>query len=578
MQSRVEDTDGTDQNCETIKLPRLLCFLNDWIQSLLISSDKKNLTDEKKSKVEGVEAYMDLRCWKIFKFCLEDSLKFCVSLNMSRNLLRPVHLIAKNALSLLENSSIGPEEFSISGENYKLYDTALECVSLVFSSHGGLSNENLELWVSTTCVLLELVHKMYTKRLDGSNMGIFALRFLCFVLQPFSKFLRVHPARKNGFHDFVDKLLEPLLHLSGELHLQVNGSNPIWTGRLLKLVEEVLAHGLFHPVHIDGFLSLHGSEMYVTSCDDASEETKVVIKSYHRHLFDVLNRIIERKNTMAMGSIGFLFHLFVNAARKLKGTSVLYEETKKMETTRDLRQLESGETSSDMSSDTRKSLINFFVRIMEPLLQELHEYLQAKMDDKLLLSDIHGILKSISNLLACYMQEKVYLRTEDVSGGACLNFLKKIYNVLMSCSGNLLSFSNYDVSNKKDMEMFTLSANEILVAIGYLLEIEYEVIGEDLENLWLTGFSYLAISWTLTDVVDQCSLLSRIPGLGCQIIELYCQLRQVSVKTLILHFFFVHSILFLIFCMGLPSCCFIILNCNLKVLLRGQGGFGRSHS
>lgn len=554
MQSRVEDGDGTDQDCETIKLPRLLYFLNDWIQSLLISSDKKNQTGGKKSKVEGIEAYMDLRCWEIFKFCLQESLKFHLSLNMSRNLLRPIHFIAKTALSLLVDSSTCSGGSFISGERYKLYDTALDCISLVFSSHGGLSNENLELWVSTACVLIELVQKMYTKNLDRTNMGVFALRFLCLVLHPFSKFLRVHPARKNGFHDFVDKLLEPLLHLLGKLHLQVNGGNPIWTERLLKVVEEVLCHGLFHPVHVDGFLSLHGLEMYVASCDDKSKDSKAVIKSYHRHLFDVLNKIIASKNALAMGSIGFLFHLFVNAARKFKGTSVMYEGTKKIENMRDLSQLESVESSSNnMSSDTWKSLTNFFIHTMEPLLLEVDRYLQPKMP-RLPLSDLYGILKSVNNLLASFMQEKVYARTEDMYGGACLNFLKKIYNVLMSCSASLQSTSYFDVSNRSEMEMLTLSANEILVAMGYLLEIEYEVIGEDLVNLWLTMFSYLTICWTLMGVLDQCSLSSSIPGLGCQIINLYSQLRQVSLRTLIIaqlwHFSSVRSILFLIFCMG----------------------------
>ncbi|XP_028789059.1 uncharacterized protein LOC114745089 [Neltuma alba] len=534
VQSRIEDGDGTVQDRETIKLPRLLYLLNDWIQSLLISLDTKNLSDGKRSQV-GVEAYMDLRCWEIFRFCLQESLKFNVSLNMSRHLLRPVHFIVQNALSLLEGSSICSGESFISGERYKLYGTALDCVSLVFSSHGGLSNENLELWVTTTCILLELVQKMYIKHLDKINMGEFAIHFLCLVLQPFSKFLRVHPARKNGFYNFVDRLLEPLLHLLGELKLQVNGSNSPWTEKLLKLVEEVLSYGLFHPVHIDGFFSLHGVEMYVASCDDKSKDSRAVIMSYHRHLFDVLSKVIARKNTTAISSIGFLFHLYVNAARKFKRTSVLHEATKRMESTRDTRQLESGENSSNnMSSDTQKSLTNFLVHIMEPLLLEIDKYTQGKLDGKLMLAGPHGILKSISNLLASFMQEKVYVRTEDMTGGACLNFLKKIYNVLMSCSATLLCFSNYDVSNRIEMERLTLSVNEILVAIGYLLEIEYEVIGEDLVNLWFTMLSCLAIRGTFMDALDQCSLSSSISGLGSQIINLYSQLRQVDIAILAL--------------------------------------------
>ena len=44
------------------------------------------------------------------------------------------------------------------------------------------------------------------------------------------------------------KLLEPLLHLSSEVHLRVNGINPIWTQRLIKALEEVLSYGLFRSL------------------------------------------------------------------------------------------------------------------------------------------------------------------------------------------------------------------------------------------------------------------------------------------------------------------------------------------
>ncbi|RDX78601.1 hypothetical protein CR513_41099, partial [Mucuna pruriens] len=508
VQSRVEDGVGSDQDRETMKLPRLLCHLNDWILTLLFPPNgKENWGDGKTPQLEGIEAYMDLRCWEIFKFCLHKSLKFRISLNMSRNLLQTVQFIARNALSLLEDSSISTGELYISDERYKLYDTILDCVSLVFSSHGGLSNDNLDLWVETAKVALELVLKMYSNNLDGSNVGAFTLRFSWSVLQPFSKFLMVHSARK-GFHNFVDKLLEPLLHLSGELHLRVNGSNPVWTPRLINAVEEVLSHGLFGLVHINEFLSLqlNGAE---------------TIKSYPRHLFDVLNKIIARKNAMAMGSLGLLFQLYVYSARKFKETG--QKTTEKMD---DLRQPVPGEpcSSNNNSADIQKSLFNFFVLIMDPLLLKVNAYIQVEIDTKPLLLDLHGLLKSIGNLLASFMQEKVYLRTEDASGGACLNFLKKIFNTLITSSTSILHLSNYDTTNK--MEIFGLSANEILVAMGYLLEIEYEVIGEDLVNLWLLMLSCSAINCNLVNASNQCSLSSTIPALGCQTINLYSQLRQ----------------------------------------------------
>ncbi|XP_027356731.1 uncharacterized protein LOC113866038 [Abrus precatorius] len=527
VQSRVDDGVGSDQDCETVKLPRLLCYLNDWILTLLFPPNgKENWGDGKTPQVEGIEAYMDLRCWELFKFCLQESLKFHISLNMSRNLLQTVQFIARNALSLLEESSICSEHF-ICEERYKLYDTALDCFSLLFSSHGGLSSENLDSWVETAKVVLDLVLRMYSKNLDESRVGAFVFRLLWLMLQSFSKFLRVHPARK-GFHNFVDKLLELLLHLLGEFHLRLNGSNPIWMGRLIKAVEEVLSHGLFHPVHIDEFLSLHGLEKYVASCDDKSKDSKATIKSYPRHLFDALNKIIAKRNVMAMGSLGLLFHLYVNSARKFKETSVLCEGSKTMEKMNDLRQPVPGEHCSlnNISADTQKSLFNFFVLIMEPLLLEITAYTQAEIDAKPLLLDLCGILKSLGNLLTCFMTDKVYVRTEDRSGRSCLNFLKKIFNILITCSTDVLCLSNYDMTNK--------CGNEILVALGYLLEIEYEVIGEDLVNLWLLILSCCAINCNLASDFDKCSLSSTIPTLGCQIINLYSQLRQVEIAILAL--------------------------------------------
>lgn len=62
---------------------------------------------------------------------------------------------------------------------------------------------------------------------------------------------------------------------------------------------------------------------------------------------------------------------------------------------------------------------------MEPLLLKINAYIEVEVDANTLSLDLHCLLKSIGNLLASFMQEKVYLRTEDTSGGACLNFLRK---------------------------------------------------------------------------------------------------------------------------------------------------------
>lgn len=527
-----------DVDRETVKVSRVVAFLNDWVQSLLISTDKKIEVDG-----EGViEACLDYRCWVIFKFCLEESLRLQVSLSFSRNLLRAIGCVARNVLSVLTVPSVHLKESFFTGSGFELYSVVLDCVSLVFLSHGGLSNENLDLWILSILPVLEFVRKVYGEKLEGGNVGVFALRFSCLVLEPFAKFLRVHPTRKNGFRDFVDKLLEPLLHLLGVLHLQSDESNPGWTRNLLVAVEEVLSQGLFHPTHIDGFLSLRVAEKYSASNDGETKESKTVIQSYHRHFFDKLERIILAKKESAMSGLGELFYLLVDRVKKQKETLVLSDGMKIVERTEGSRHL-SGQLSktlygsstpldtsygpSILSAEKRKSLFNFFVQITDPLLLEINGYLQSKLEVRPLLLDVHYTIKSINNLLACFLREKLYIKTEDISEGACLNFLKKVYNAILPFMANLLCLPTYNVDSRTQ-ETFTLLARELLAAVGHLLDIEYEVIENDLTRLWFIMLSCLAFGYSFKDAPNECSMTSQILGLGCQLVKLYSELRQVK--------------------------------------------------
>ncbi|XP_024163192.1 uncharacterized protein LOC112170216 isoform X2 [Rosa chinensis] len=532
VMSRVKEEGGSsDEDNQAVNMSRLVIFVSDWVQSLLISEGKKVESGGEKHQAEVVYTYLDLRCWEIFKFCLEESLKLNVSLTFSRNLLRSICWIARSALSLLNKTFIG--------EGLRLYTTVLDCISLVFSSQEGFSNENLDMWITTVSSVLDLGHKCYCEAPASGNEGVLVFQFLCLVLEPFARFLRAH-ARKDGFRDFSNKLLEPLLHLLGLLHLQIGGSNPGWTRNILKLVEDVLSHGLYHPLHIDGFLSLCSTEKDATSNDGKSKDSKTINQSYHRHLFDKVEGILAAKNAFAVESIGVLFHLLIDQVKKLKRDSALTASTKMMGKSEGSRLLEDsslGQTSM-MSSEsriveknycstsfnpgTRKSLHDFFVLIMEPLLLEINGFLETKLKVGPELLDIHCTLKAINNVLSVFMHEKIYVRTEDASEGASLNFLKKVYNIIISLSSDLIQLSVTHSDN------FTLIANEVLSAVGYLMEIEYDVLENDLVSLWLMILSYWAIGLSLVDSPDRCSLFSKITDIGCQLIMLYSQLRQVN--------------------------------------------------
>eukprot|EP00257_Ricinus_communis_P021427 XP_015580921.1 uncharacterized protein LOC8285148 [Ricinus communis] len=532
-----EEANEVEEEEETVKLSQLVVFLNDWIQSLLISTDKKMIIDS------GVivEACLDYRCWVIFKFCLEKSLRFQVSLSLSRNLLRTISCLSSNALSLLMEASV--DCIDLVFNEGSLNSVVSDCVSMVFSSHGGLSNQNVELWISTVRVVLELACKIYDENLEGGNAGSFSLRFCCLVLEPFAKFLKVHPTRKNGFRDFIDELLGPLLHLLGILHLRFNGSNPSWMANLLRIVEEVFSQGVFHSVHVDGFLSLHSTEKYSASGDGNVKDSKIVNKSYHKHLFDKLERIMTSKKEAELSGLGKLFHLLVDRVKKQKAAPMSSEEARmagkpdgsmylsadspKMLQQSSSAPLENSYVASNLTSEKRKSLFDFFVQIMEPLFLEMKSYLQSELEIGPLLFDVCCTLKSINHLLVSFSLERLYIKTEDISEGAFLNFLKKIYTAIFSFSTNLLRFSINDIDSGTQ-ETLTLLANELLIALRYLLDIEYEVIGNDLTSLWLMVLSYLALGHSFKDAPNQCLLTSQILGFGCQLVKLYSELRQVE--------------------------------------------------
>ncbi|XP_038902651.1 uncharacterized protein LOC120089295 [Benincasa hispida] len=537
-----------DKCYDTVKISRLIVFLSDWVQSLLISSQKKTKNDGGKHINVVVEPCLDYRCWEVFKFCLEESVKTRITLNLSKNLLHAFCFVTRHAISLLAASLSSKEEL-FGGDCFKLYNIVLDCVSLVFSPHLGLSNENLDAWISTIDAALEFLHIIYVNNLEGGDVGTFAIKFSCMMLEPFAKFLWIHPTKKTGFHNFVNKLLERLLQLLCDISLKADGCKHYWTRTLMKLLEEVLSHALFHTVHIEGFLCLHGPEKVMKSHDEKLEESKAHIMSYHRHLFDKVQKLVAGKKFLALGAVGELFHVLVVRVKKVKEASMSFEDTKLNNTMGLLGPLrddisshasfallgspdglsEKSNNESNLSTEIRRSLFEFFVQILHPLLQTI-ELISAEIKLGSTLSDVHSLLKSINNVLASFMKENVYLRTEDNSEGACHNFLKKVYDTIMLVSSHLLLLSRLEIESNIDLEVFVLAANEILVTLGYLLEIEYDVIENDLVSLWMLILSYSAFNLSFTSVSKQHLLTSKIQELGCQLVVLYSQLRQVNIS------------------------------------------------
>ncbi|XP_071700781.1 uncharacterized protein [Rutidosis leptorrhynchoides] len=479
------------QTSEVVSFERVKIFLNDWIQSTLFSSEKK-IRDEGVADQFGVSgSCFDSKCWEIFKFCLDNATKRHVSLSSAKDILKVIHCIAKS----MKIRDINERELT-------LYDTMFDCIFSIFTSHGGVSNENLNLWISLVGTVLELVLKIITNKLDDSGQGTAVLNLTCLVLEPFTKFLRLHPNKKNGFQDFVERLLEPLLCL---LHVLHGACKLGLMSKLLKLIEEVLCQGLFHPSHIDGFLSVQSLAKYKLSDDGKPKDSKTVTKSYHRHFYDKMAKMAVEKKALALCGEGELFRLFVHCIKRQEGVQVT------------------------LSSEIRKSLFDFFVQIMEPFLGDIDGYLRDEVEIGPVLENCSCTIKSINSILITLIEEKVYVRVDDTSEGACANFLKLVCDKIMLLSAKIgqIVASTFDVNSRICKGLVEVVVKELVVCIRYLLEVDYEVLGNDLESLWLLMFSYGTLGHTLTYLQDQ-SVISEILNLGCHMINLYSELRQVG--------------------------------------------------
>ncbi|GFP85951.1 hypothetical protein PHJA_000738900 [Phtheirospermum japonicum] len=507
--SSIKERDDIARCSQVMDTSRTTVFLNNWVQSVLISSAKKEGLEENEPDFETSGTFLDRRCWSILHFSLEESKNLHMPLTFPKDFLRVIHSIAIDASRCYKST--------LSDERMQFYDTVLDCISSVFSFHGGVAKENLDLWIMLMDKVLELILKIITDQIDGSKLGNFVARLSCYLFEPFAKYLRAHPTRKSGFQNFIDKLLEPLLHLLHVLRFRSCACKSEWRTNLSKLVKEVLAQGLFHPTHIDGFLGLQSTVRYKNSSDETVKDEKLVLKSYHRHFFDKVEKIVEKKNGLALIGLGELLQLFVSSVTKHKGAIVSGGVSKKITVSR------------SMNAELRKCSFDYFVQILEYLLADLDKNLQP--DGEISISvDVSSTLRSINSLLASCICDKLYLRTEDTSEGASGNFLRSTYAMLMSFSAKIahqetLSFGSDENSYR---ELLVSVRKEIVVAVHHLLNIEYEVVGDDLESLWTMVFSSVGCCYRSTDVVGQHLLLSEIVSMGCRLIDLYSELRQVD--------------------------------------------------
>ncbi|KAL5705219.1 hypothetical protein ACHQM5_023555 [Ranunculus cassubicifolius] len=503
--------EGFDQSRQTVSYPRLISFLIEWIQSQLITNVN---SDEK--------AFLDFRCWEVFKFCIEECMSLGIPLSFSPNLLRSLTCVVRNILFALNDKNTQ----LITVVEYEYYNVVCDCVVLLFSHRGRLFNANVDLWVSLVIGVVDLVQKVYAVKVAEEGMGAVLLRLSCLLLEPFVDFVRVHPTPKNVFPVFVEKLLEPFLGLLEELYLQ---NDSMWCRKILKTVEEIVTNGLFHPAHVDGFLSTTCvEESNESNTEKVKKNSRVIVKSYHRHLFQKIEKIMSEKGVLLCG-IGRLFELFVFSVKKQKGLFVNKVNVgTAIKSEHDEEVSENTLSENRLDAETSKSLFGLFVYFLEPLMLNLKNHSQNALEDKQTLLDTLSSFKSVNKMLASFLHEKIFARTEDDSEGTHLKFLKDSFEIVISFASKIYPvWSSSMKTDHKLIDVLPSLAKEIIDSLGYFMEIEYEIIENDLVILWLIIFIYSEFDRPVKNTSNKCILTSQMLHLGSQLITIYSELRQV---------------------------------------------------
>ncbi|XP_078448325.1 urb2/Npa2 family protein [Wolffia australiana] len=431
---------GEDRRNGVVQTTRLISFLADWIQHLLISTD----------------SCLDFRLWIILKFCLEKS-----AVGVSHNLLRSIAQGLTHAFSSLDD-----------GDSSRFLLAFIDCVSLLLKLNGRNFNAaGVDLWTSCAVPAVHLLSRISSKDCNPFSSKEELLGLLILLLDHFVSFMRFHPSPKTIFKPFVDRLLQPLVELLALLEENAGSS-------VFSAVEDCLYNGLCHPSHIAGFSALRNLNV------------KSLNESYHRHFFLKFQEIVHKKNAVAMGGLGHVFQVFVNSM---------------------MSKSENGSSSG---------LFEVFYQFMEPLFLDCKKF--NELDIAMVETEILGFCSSIrtaNDLLGVAAGKRIYDRTQDSAEGDFFCFLKRLYDEIVVAIRKLYGFW----SSKSNVlaNGLHLMARELVVSVGHFLEIEYNVIGDDMTDIWFMMLSYLAIS-------DDSSLKNEILRVGRQLLDLYSDLRQAT--------------------------------------------------
>lgn len=287
----------TETDSAWIKLPQVISFLSEWVQSTLVKSSKPGVSSHPEEKC-GIPAHLDSRYWSILKFCLLSGYVHRIT-GISPSLMRPLTSCISSPLS----------------ENLKA--ELIDVVSVVFTEYSRPLRSNLDSWVSLTSGALNLL------RPDGKNIYVrdsAVVELVSGIVGGFSKTVASHPNPSKLFQSIVARLLEPLLEVIGDSISNGNQS----LSKVVSAAEDIIENSLFHSSHVVGYYEVcMNLKKKVDTNVNGSKNSEGWQRSYHRTLFQKLDDIRKSGNLVVLIGLGRIFKLY---AKRWKAQQVALSE------------------------------------------------------------------------------------------------------------------------------------------------------------------------------------------------------------------------------------------------------------
>ncbi|KAG0565292.1 hypothetical protein KC19_8G179700 [Ceratodon purpureus] len=533
-----------------IKMPQVIGFLSEWVQTALIKSCKPGASASHSGEQSDVPAHLDSRYWSILKFCLLSGYLHHIT-GVSPSLMRPLTSCISVSLS----------------ETLKL--ELIEVVSVLFREYSRPFRSNLDSWVSLTCEALNLL------RPDGRNVSEkdpSDVELVSGIVEGFSRTIASHPNPSKVFQSVVARLLEPLLVVIGD---SISNDNQSLL-RVVRAAEEIIENGVFHPSHVGGFhevcIFLKGNVGDTNSNGKKNSEARQ--RSYHRTFFQKLDELRKAGNFLMLIGLGRTFKIY---ATRWKAQQVALSEDvygvrgqgklqlsdnipgDKAEKSGEAKsgeksgqEIESEKVEENVASQPRKHanqtdvLFTVFAELLGPLNLELSTLIGSENNEAAKIEQTEEHVTQVSllmlganELLAAAKEAEAYKSIEDTLSLTYFNFLQEVYNLTIKIGMEAFDlWSNGDpvipVSKKKRRSLGAETRinskkkteavfSEVVFALQHLLELEYRVFEQQLSSIWIFMFKMVApaieVKRTILKALEFC----------CGLINMYSDLRQVEI-------------------------------------------------